>query len=317
VKEQGPIFSVQAVKVKIGPKLLPLLIDTGSSLSLIKRRCVTSEIERSTEGTPLAVSASGEEIAIFGRAFTNIKFVILEGQYYQHLVAFWVIADHQLPGVAGLLGSDVLSQNRAIIDMGDNILNFAGLRIRMEDAPLATAEIAQQLFPITEIKINVHSKVLRNDHENDSIKLDSHVLVEPEIVLADRNVRVASLKTSVAGRNTREADRNVRVARVKTCIADGNIRVADSNISAEDARLIGFENKELLNQNMRTFGATVAQLPGTSCCDELLNRNTRNFGETVAQLPGTSCCDELLNRNKEILVRPLPNFRERVVAMNC
>jgi len=182
----------------------------------------------------------------------------------------------------------------------------------MEDAPSVTTAIAQHLFLITEIDTNVNIRNIESDAQtvnggifrnSEGFALNtgiadgiagiaediSHVLVEPEIVLADRNVRVASQKTSIAGRNTREADRNVRVARVKTCIADGNIRVADRNISAEDARLIGFENNGLLNRNTRNFGATVAQFPGTSCCDEILNEkgkqgpvHSEHSGENLA-----------------------------------
>ena len=148
--------------------------------------------------------------------------------------------------------------------MGSKYLILDDLWLTMEDAPSVTTAIAQHLFPITEIDANVNIRNTGSDAQtvnggifrnSEGFALNtgiadgfagiaediSHVLVEPEIVLADRNVRVASLKTSIAGRNTREADRNVRVARVKTCIADGNIRVADSNISAEDARLFGIE----------------------------------------------------------------------------
>jgi len=66
----------------------------------------------------MAISASGEAITIFGKVNKRIWFLTSEGTFSKRECFFWVIGNEILPGVAGLLGSDVLSKHRAVIVCG-------------------------------------------------------------------------------------------------------------------------------------------------------------------------------------------------------
>jgi len=124
VGERRTPFSNPGSESKNRTLLVPLLIDTGSSLFQIKRRYLNHDQDFEKGGTPMAISASGEEIAIFGKVNKTIKFLTSDGTFSKREYFFRVIGNEILPGVAGLLGSDVLSKHRAVIDMGSKYLIF-------------------------------------------------------------------------------------------------------------------------------------------------------------------------------------------------
>ena len=142
-----------------------LLIDTRSTLSLLKRSYIRKDQGLNSEFTPSVVSASGERIAILGKVSTLVQFTSTEKFQFRRPIAFWVVNDETLPGIAGLLGSDVLSKYQAEINMGSKVLNFYGLRFVLEDAPLVTTEMAQRLFPICMVEENVNNICSISDTE--------------------------------------------------------------------------------------------------------------------------------------------------------
>ena len=76
-ESEGPPFPAQVVRVRIGLLLVPLLIDTGSSLPLIKRRYLNHDQDFERGEAPMAISASGEAITIFGKVNKRIKIFYL------------------------------------------------------------------------------------------------------------------------------------------------------------------------------------------------------------------------------------------------
>ena len=137
-----PTNNCPKVHIKVGTLLIPVLVDTGSSINLIERKVVTGPIEKLRRVMKVSTVAGVDGTSI---SETTLLVFELAGKRFE--IPFFVVEDLNMHESHGILGIE------AIQFMGVDLNSSSGcvkMKIQSQEVPLIGENVAPKVFVISE-----------------------------------------------------------------------------------------------------------------------------------------------------------------------
>lgn len=231
--------------VEIGGVSTNMLVDTGSSVSLLSKEIYETLSFRPilTEVADTLTTADGEPLCVYGKSIFPLR---INEIYFDHPI---VIAD--LGGLSGILGLDFLSHNEILVDTCKGILMSSKLKIQLYrenscDQKCARVQISEN------IRIPPRSEMFITGNVKGSISDDMTCILEAnndqnggrDVLIPKSLVNVT--KSSVVFSVLNPTDNEVNLIKNKSV---ANLQAVDYILENDEYETSGKQNQDEMSIN--------------------------------------------------------------------